>query len=68
MTHGVLQADELQKLTKLHFDEYEKASQEIMKLGLEIEETSAQLEVLEDRRKTLAAGPPVAYEAVVYLQ
>src|SRR6185436_3943326 len=32
MTHGVLQADELQKLTKLHFDEYEKASQEIMKL------------------------------------
>ena len=68
MTHGVLQADELQKLTKLHFEEYEKASQEIMKLDLEIEETAAQLQVLEDRRKTLAAGPPVAYEAVVYLQ
>ena len=68
MTHGVLQADELQKLTKLHFDEYEKASQEIMKLDLEIEENSAQLEVLESRRKTLADGPPVAYEAVVYLQ
>ena len=68
MTHGVLQADELQKITKLHFDEYEKASQEIMKLDLEIEESTAQLELLEDRRKTLAAGPPVAYEAVVYLQ
>lgn len=68
MTHGVLQADELQKLTKLHFDEYEKASQEIMKLDLEIEENTAQLEVLESRRKTLADGPPVAYEAVVYLQ
>ena len=68
MTHGVLQADELQKLTKLHFDEYEKASQEIMKLDLEIEENSAQLEVLESRRKTLADGPPVAFEAVVYLQ
>lgn len=68
MTHGVLQADELAKLTKLHFDEYEKASQEIMKLDLEIEESTAQLKGLEDRRKTLAAGPPVAYEAVVYLQ
>ncbi|MEA3207428.1 MAG: hypothetical protein QOE70_485 [Chthoniobacter sp.] len=68
MTHGVLQADELQKLTKLHFEEYEKASQEIMKLDLEIEENTAQLQLLEDRRKTLAAGPPVAYEAVVYLQ
>lgn len=68
MTHGVLQADELQKLTRLHFDEYEKASQEIMKLDLEIEENGAQLQVLEDRRKTLAAGPPVIYEAVVYLR
>lgn len=68
MTHGVLQADELQKLTKLHFDEYEKASQEIMKFDLEIEENDIHLQVLEDRRKTLAAGPPVAYEAVVYLQ
>lgn len=68
MTHGVLQADELQKLTKLHFEEYEKASQEIMKLDLEVDESAEQLRVLEDRRKTLAAGPPVAYEAVVYLQ
>jgi len=68
MTHGVLQADELTKLTKLHFDEYEKASQEIMKLDLDIEDNSAQLDVLEDRRNTLAAGPPVEYEAVVYLQ
>jgi uncharacterized protein (TIGR02231 family) len=68
MTRGVLQADELQKMTRLHFDEYEKASQEIMKLDLEIEESSVQLAALEDRRKTLAAGPPVIYEAIVYLQ
>ena len=68
MTHGVLQADELKKITKLHFEEYERASQEIMKLGLDIEENAAQLELLEDRRNTLAAGPPVIYEAVVYLQ
>jgi uncharacterized protein (TIGR02231 family) len=68
MTHGVLQADELQKLTKLHFDEYEKASQEIMNLDVEIQENNEKLEALEDRRNTLAAGPPVAYEAVVYLQ
>lgn len=68
MTHGVLQADELQKLTKLHFDEYEKASQEIMKLDLEIEENAAQLQILESRRKTLAAGPPVIYEAIVYVE
>jgi uncharacterized protein (TIGR02231 family) len=68
MTHGVLQADELRKLTQLHFEEYEKASQEIMKLDLEIEESAEQLKLLESRRKTLAAGPPVSYEAVVYLQ
>jgi uncharacterized protein (TIGR02231 family) len=58
----------LQKLTKLHFDEYEKASQEIMNLDLEIQENSTQLDALEERRQTLAAGPPVEYEAVVYLQ
>ena len=68
MTHGVLQADELRKLTQLHVEEYEKASQEIMKLDLEIEENAEQLKLLESRRKTLAAGPPVSYEAVVYLQ
>lgn len=68
MTHGVLQADELRKLTTLHFEEYEKASQEVMKLDLEIEENTEQLKTLESRRKTLAAGPPVAYEAVIYLQ
>ena len=68
MTHGVLQADELVKITKLHFEEYEKASQEIMKLNLEIEDNDTQLAALEERRKTLAAGPPVEYEAVVYLQ
>ena len=60
MTHGVLQADELRKLTQLHFEEYEKASQEIMKLDLEIEESAEQLKLLESRRKTLAAGPPDA--------
>ena len=68
MTHGVLQADELVKITKLHFEEYEKASQEIMKLDLEIQDNDTQLAALEERRKTLAAGPPVEYEAVVYLQ
>lgn len=68
MTHGVLQADELRKLTQLHFEEYEKASQEIMKLDLEIEDSAEQLKLLENRRKTLAAGPPVSYEAVIYLQ
>jgi uncharacterized protein (TIGR02231 family) len=68
MTHGVLQSDELRKLTKMHFDEYEKASQEIMKLDLEIEESAVHLQLLVDRRKTLAAGPPVAYEAIVYLE
>jgi len=68
MTRGVLQAEELKKLTQMHFDEYEKASQEIMGLDLQIGENTEQLKVLEDRRKTLAAGPPVEYEAVVYLQ
>jgi uncharacterized protein (TIGR02231 family) len=68
MTHGILQSEELAKLTKLHFEEYEKASQEIMQLDLTIDENEEQLAKLEERRKTLAAGPPVAYEAVLYLQ
>ena len=36
MTHGVLQAEELEKVTQMHFREYETASQEIMKLDFEI--------------------------------
>ena len=32
MTHGVIQSKEIEAVTQLHFREYEKASQEILKL------------------------------------
>ncbi len=67
MTHGVLQAAELEKMTQLHFSEYEKASQEIMKLDFEIEEGTATLEQLKAERAKLAQGPPQTYDAVIYL-
>ena len=37
MAHGVLQAGELEKVTVMHFREYETASQEIMQLDFDIE-------------------------------
>jgi len=68
MTHGVLQAEELEKLTRLHFSEYETASQEIMKLDIQIEDDSEALNKLEAEREKLAAGPPVTFDAVIYVE
>jgi uncharacterized protein (TIGR02231 family) len=68
MTHGVIQSKELEAVTQMHFREYEKASQEIMKLDLEIKADAKALELLEKEQDTLAAGPPVTYDAIVYLE
>lgn len=68
MTHGVIQSKELEAVTQMHFREYEKASQEIMKLDLEIKADAKALELLETERDSLAAGPPVTYDAIVYLE
>ena len=68
MTHGVIQSKELEAVTQMHFREYEKASQEIMKLDLEIKADAKALELLEKEQNTLAAGPPVTYDAIVYLE
>lgn len=68
MTHGVIQSKELEAVTQMHFREYEKASQEIMKLDLEIKQDAKALELLETEQSTLAAGPPVTYDAIVYLE
>ncbi len=67
MTHGVIQSKEIEAVTQMHFREYEKASQEIMKLDLEIKADSKAHELLEMEQNTLAAGPPVTYDAIVYL-
>lgn len=67
MTHGVIQSKELEAVTQMHFREYEKASQEIMKLDLEIKADGKALDLLEMERDTLAAGPPITYDAIVYL-
>ncbi len=67
MTHGVIQSKELEAVTQMHFREYERASQEIMKLDLEIKQDAKALVLLETEQDTLAAGPPVTYDAVVYL-
>lgn len=68
MAHGVLQADELQKITTMHFTEYESASQEIMKLGFEIETDEKTMAAFTHERDQLAAGPPVTYDTIIYLE
>jgi uncharacterized protein (TIGR02231 family) len=65
MTHGVLQAGELEKVTQMHFREYETASQEIMNLDFAIEDDESALERLQAERQKLASGPPIMYDAVV---
>ena len=67
MTHGVIQSKELEAVTQMHFTQYEKASQEIMKLNLEIKQDSKTLGKLNEEADKLAAGPPATYDAVVYL-
>lgn len=68
MAHGVLQADELASVTKMHFTEYETASQEIMKLTNEIDDDSEVLQGLRRERDKLAAGPTQIYDAVVFVE
>ena len=68
MAHGILQAKEIEAVTKMHFTEYESASQEIMELDFKIEESREKLNRLTREREKLAAGPPVTYDAVLYLE
>jgi uncharacterized protein (TIGR02231 family) len=67
MTHGVIQSKEIEAVTQMHFREYETASQEIMKLDLAIADDTEALAKLKEEHDKLAAGPPVTYDAVVYL-
>jgi hypothetical protein len=62
MTHGVLQAEELAAVTKMHFEEYESASQEILKLDFEIEDDQKSLSALKKERSKMATGPPQTYD------
>lgn len=67
MTHGVLQATELEKVTSMHFREYEAASQEILDNDFDLQDAAEKLHALKAERDTLAEGPAVTYEAVVFL-
>ena len=67
MAHGVLQAKEIEAVTKMHFTEYETASQEIMEMDFKIADDQEKLARLQKERDKLAAGPPVTYDAVLYL-
>lgn len=68
MSHGVLQAEELSKVTQMHFEEYETASQEIMKLTNEIDDDSEILSNKRRERTKLVAGPTQIYDAVVFVE
>ena len=68
MAHGILQAKEIEAVTQMHFKEYETASQEIMEFDFEIEEDQEKLGDLRKEREKLAAGPPLTYDAVLYLE
>lgn len=68
MAHGVVQAEELEKVTKMHFEEYETASTEIMKYDVEIDDDSEELSTLSSERQKLASGPTQIYDAVVFVE
>jgi uncharacterized protein (TIGR02231 family) len=68
MSHGVIQADELAKVTEMHFDEYETASQEIMAFDTTIDDDSAELGELTSERQKLASGPTEIYDAVIFVE
>ena len=68
MSHGVLQADELEKVTQMHFHEYETASQEILKLSNQIDDDNETLANLSRERSKLASGPTQIYDAVVFVE
>ncbi|MGJ8697894.1 MAG: mucoidy inhibitor MuiA family protein [Verrucomicrobiaceae bacterium] len=68
MSHGVLQSEELEKVTQMHFTEYETASQEIMKLDNEIDDSREELSELSAERNRLASGPTQIYDAVVFVE
>ncbi|MBK1834043.1 mucoidy inhibitor MuiA family protein [Roseibacillus ishigakijimensis] len=68
MTHGVLQAGELEKVTQMHFREYETASQEIMELDNAIADDSDELTGLREERHRLAEGPTEIYDAVIFVE
>lgn len=68
MSHGVIQADELQKVTAMHFQEYETASKEIMAYDNAIDDDSEELSQLASDRQRLASGPTEIYDAVVFVE
>lgn len=68
MAHGVLQAEELETVTQMHFKEYETASQEIMKLSNQIDDDSETLVSLRRERDKLASGPTQIYDAVIFVE
>lgn len=68
MSHGVLQAKEIEQITMMHFKEYETASTEIMEFDFEIAENQDKMEKLQVERAKLAAGPPLKYDVVLYLE
>ncbi|MGB6222858.1 DUF4139 domain-containing protein [Haloferula sp.] len=68
MTHGVIQADQLEAVTQMHFREYERASQEIMTMSSSIEDDTLELGELRKQREKLAAGPPATFDAIVFIE
>lgn len=68
MSHGVIQAAELEKVTAMHFKEYETASKEIMSFDNAIDDDSEELARLSSDRQRLASGPTEIYDAVVFVE
>lgn len=67
MKHGVLRADELEKLTLMHFRQYEHASELILVLDFEVTDLKSTLNTLLKQRRNLAKTPLMRYDAVILL-
>lgn len=68
MSHGVIQAEKLRKVTGMQFDEYEITSQEIMTLDLSISDQTTQLNELSTERNKLISGPTQIHDAVIFVE
>lgn len=68
MANGVIQADQIEAVTAMHFREYEQASQEIMALDFENEDLQKVLQRKREERGQLAQGPPIEYEVVLLVE
>ena len=68
LKRGLLDADQLKKLTLMYFELYEEASQKILEIDFEIQDKKRDLTQLLTQRNNLAQTPLMRYDAIILLE